>query len=94
MSQFIKDTAQAWGIPQKKVQRLHEWVGEKVAPQWQWSAFVKLLRKEYQPVVSPVPKTLTKEYIESKPHTKAQLAQWGIAWPPTKGWKRRLIKGE
>lgn len=22
--------------------------------------------------------------------TKAQLAQWGISWPPPKGWKRAL----
>jgi hypothetical protein len=22
--------------------------------------------------------------------TKAQLAQWGVPWPPPKGWKARL----
>jgi len=24
--------------------------------------------------------------------TKKQLAEWGVPWPPTKGWKDRLIK--
>lgn len=23
--------------------------------------------------------------------TKAQLAEWGVPWPPPKGWKRALI---
>lgn len=23
--------------------------------------------------------------------TKAQLAKWGVPWPPPKGWKQRLI---
>lgn len=23
--------------------------------------------------------------------TKAQLAQWGVPWPPPKGWRKRLI---
>jgi hypothetical protein len=23
--------------------------------------------------------------------TRKQLAQWGVAWPPRPGWKRRLI---
>ena len=23
-------------------------------------------------------------------YTKAQLAEWGVAWPPTKGWKRAI----
>jgi hypothetical protein len=23
--------------------------------------------------------------------TKAQLAEWGVPWPPTKGWKERLL---
>jgi len=22
--------------------------------------------------------------------TKAQLAEWGVAWPPRKGWRREL----
>lgn len=26
--------------------------------------------------------------------TKAQLAVWGVPWPPPKGWKRRLERGE
>ena len=24
--------------------------------------------------------------------TKAQLAEWGVPWPPPSGWKRRLVK--
>lgn len=24
--------------------------------------------------------------------TKAQLAQWGVAWPPPKGWKQALLE--
>jgi hypothetical protein len=23
--------------------------------------------------------------------TKATLAQWGVPWPPSKGWKQRLL---
>lgn len=23
--------------------------------------------------------------------TREQLAEWGVEWPPTKGWKKRLI---
>jgi hypothetical protein len=26
--------------------------------------------------------------------TKAQLAEWGVPWPPPKGWRRALIAGE
>lgn len=26
--------------------------------------------------------------------TKDQLAAWGVAWPPPKGWKERLTAGE
>ena len=26
--------------------------------------------------------------------TRAQLAQWGVPWPPPKGWKKRLERGE
>lgn len=24
--------------------------------------------------------------------TRNQLAQWGVPWPPPKGWRRRLIE--
>ena len=24
--------------------------------------------------------------------TKKTLAEWGIPWPPTKGWRQRLIR--
>jgi hypothetical protein len=23
--------------------------------------------------------------------TRAQLAEWGVSWPPPKGWRRRLL---
>jgi len=29
--------------------------------------------------------------IESARHTRAQLAAWGVPWPPSKGWKIRLL---
>ena len=24
--------------------------------------------------------------------TKAQLAEWGVSWPPKHGWKKRLLR--
>ena len=24
-------------------------------------------------------------------YTKEQLAEWGIPWPPPKGWKRKIL---
>lgn len=24
--------------------------------------------------------------------TKAQLAEWGVPWPPPEGWKERLVE--
>ncbi|TYR33705.1 hypothetical protein FY036_06515 [Mesorhizobium microcysteis] len=24
--------------------------------------------------------------------TKAQLAEWGVPWPPPKGWKEKIVK--
>lgn len=26
--------------------------------------------------------------------TKAQIAEWGVPWPPPKGWKARLLNRE
>ena len=26
--------------------------------------------------------------------TRATLAGWGVPWPPPKGWRKRLLKGE
>lgn len=42
---------------------------------------------------------LSKEQIEAKTtpkggYSKAQLALWGVPWPPPKGWKKALIAGE
>ena len=39
----------------------------------------------------------SKEEIESKltlagGYLKKDLAEWGISWPPIKGWKLKLIK--
>ncbi len=30
--------------------------------------------------------------IEKARHTRAQLAAWGIPWPPPKGWRKRLLR--
>ena len=40
-------------------------------------------------------KRISEEEIERKKSpkggwTKAQLAEWGVKWPPPKGWKKRL----
>jgi hypothetical protein len=40
---------------------------------------------------------ITKEEIESQQTenggwTKSTLEQWGVPWPPPKGWKERLLK--
>ncbi len=44
------------------------------------------------------PPTLTKEEIEaaaiSHAYTRKQLTAWGVPWPPPKGWKERLLRGE
>jgi hypothetical protein len=42
---------------------------------------------------------LTAEEIEAGKteaggYTKAQLAEWGIEWPPPKGWKEKLLAGD
>lgn len=26
--------------------------------------------------------------------TKATLAEWGVAWPPPKGWRKALIEAD
>lgn len=41
----------------------------------------------------------TNKAVESKAtprggYTKKQLAEWGIPWPPPKGWKKKLEKQE
>lgn len=35
---------------------------------------------------------LARELIESRRHTAAQLAEWGVSWPPIRGWKAQLIE--
>lgn len=27
-------------------------------------------------------------------YTRATLAEWGVPWPPTKGWKKALLEGK
>lgn len=34
----------------------------------------------------------TRTEIENARHTRAQLAEWGISWPPPKGWRKRLLR--
>ena len=26
--------------------------------------------------------------------TRETLTRWGVSWPPPKGWKERLVRGE
>lgn len=33
----------------------------------------------------------TRAEIDAARWTKAQLAEWGVPWPPPKGWRRRLL---
>ena len=37
--------------------------------------------------------TPSPEEIAAVRHTRAQLAEWGVPWPPPKGWRKRLIAG-
>jgi hypothetical protein len=42
---------------------------------------------------------LTREEIEAarSPQggwSRAQLAKWGVPWPPPKGWRNALLSGE
>lgn len=30
--------------------------------------------------------------IETSRQTRAQLAAWGVPWPPPKGWRRKLLE--
>ena len=56
-------------------------------------------RKRHQPQFqppAPKPTALTIAEIEAGRTpaggwTKKQLAEWGVPWPPPKGWKRRLL---
>jgi hypothetical protein len=34
----------------------------------------------------------TEAEILSARNTKAQLAQWGVPWPPPQGWRKRLLR--
>jgi hypothetical protein len=34
----------------------------------------------------------TRDEIESARNTRAQLAEWGVGWPPPKGWRKKLLR--
>ena len=34
----------------------------------------------------------TRQQIFKAKYTKAQLEQWGISWPPPKGWRKELLE--
>ena len=36
--------------------------------------------------------TPTRAEIESARQTRAQLAEWGVPWPPPRGWRKRLLR--
>ena len=38
----------------------------------------------------PLPENPEDYRTENGGYTRAQLAAWGIAWPPPKGWKKGL----
>jgi len=40
----------------------------------------------------PTPPLPSRAEIEAARHTRAQLAQWGILWPPPPGWRKRLLR--
>jgi hypothetical protein len=40
----------------------------------------------------PTEKDIESARTPSGGWTKAQLAEWGVAWPPPKGWKAALIR--
>jgi hypothetical protein len=44
-------------------------------------------------------KTVSAEEIENGKSkrgqfTRRQLADWGVSWPPAKGWQQRLMRGD
>ncbi|MFG3042875.1 hypothetical protein ACGFYZ_38850 [Streptomyces sp. NPDC048330] len=41
--------------------------------------------------VLPSPEEIEAAKTPKGAWTRAQLAEWGIAWPPEKGWKDELI---
>ena len=40
------------------------------------------------------PLKLPESYIRARRHTRKQLAEWGVPWPPPKGWLRALVDGK
>lgn len=45
---------------------------------------------EHQPVI-PTVEEIEAARTPGGGHTRDQLAEWGVAWPPPKGWRKRLI---
>lgn len=42
--------------------------------------------------VRPTAEELEDSRTPSGGYTKAQLAEWGVPWPPPRGWKKRLLE--
>lgn len=45
---------------------------------------------EHQPVI-PTVEEIEAARTPAGGYTQAQLAEWGVPWPPPKGWRQRLI---
>ncbi|MET7649251.1 hypothetical protein ABZS83_37655 [Streptomyces sp. NPDC005426] len=43
------------------------------------------------PVLLPSPEEIEAAKTPKGAWTRAQLAEWGIPWPPEKGWKEALV---
>jgi hypothetical protein len=43
-------------------------------------------------MVVPSPDDIEAARTEASGWTRPQLAEWGVPWPPPKGWKTRLIE--
>ena len=44
------------------------------------------------PTTVPSPQEVANARTRAGGWTKATLAQWGVPWPPPKGWRRRLAE--
>ena len=56
-----------------------------------------LTAAEYQRLKHIMPRGMTKKQIEAGRTpaggwTRAQLSEWGVPWPPPKGWAKRLMQ--
>jgi hypothetical protein len=44
--------------------------------------------------MTPTPEEIEAAKTPAGGWTQAQLAQWGVPWPPPAGWRRELEEGE